>query len=164
MSFLANVRNDSCGNPVSASSGNLVTIYEQALREFQCYRGDSVVTIQSALDQDPEFVMGNVLHGYLHLLGTEPPGFPAANSSLEAARAAPANPRERAPCCDRAPPASRVAGYGSGPGGYRCRVSSRRARSSGRPPGGLLDRGLADASGPDAPRTSPMVPRMPWTP
>lgn len=96
MSQISGTRQDNLGNPVTAPGGELVRTYEQALQEFQCYRGDPVATIQTALDQDPGFVMGHVLNGYLNLLGTEPTGLPVAQASHERACAEPANPRERA--------------------------------------------------------------------
>lgn len=89
-------RHDQLGNTITAASVDLIKVYEQALHEFQCYRLDPVATVRAALDRDPTFAMGQVLHGYLHLLGTEPSGFPVAAASLGAAQAAPANPRERA--------------------------------------------------------------------
>jgi tetratricopeptide (TPR) repeat protein len=81
---------------MTAADANAVDLYEQAVRELQCYRNDPVATVQSALDVDPSLVMGQVLHGYLHLLGTEPAGFPAAAADLERAEALPANARESA--------------------------------------------------------------------
>lgn len=87
---------DSLGNPLSGAGGDAIALYERALRELQCYRHDPVATVQSALEADPSLVMGQVLHGYLHLLGTEPSGFPVAAADLEAARQLPANDREAA--------------------------------------------------------------------
>ena len=89
-------RKDSLGNPMTAANAKAVALYEQAIREFQCYRNDPVATVQSALEADPSLVMGHVLHGYLHLLGTEPAGFPLATADLERAEALPANRREAA--------------------------------------------------------------------
>ena len=63
---------------------------------LQCYGNDPVATVQSALEADPTLVMGHVLHGYLHLLGTEPAGFPVAATDLEVAEGLPANAREAA--------------------------------------------------------------------
>lgn len=89
-------RNDNLGNPITATGGDLVRVYERALGELQCYRGDPVATIASALVKEPAFPMGQVLHGYLHLLGTEPAGYAVAQADLDAAAAIDANPRERA--------------------------------------------------------------------
>jgi tetratricopeptide (TPR) repeat protein len=89
-------RTDNLGNRMSGTSGDAVALYEQAIRELQCYRNDPVATVQSALEADPSLVMGHVLHGYLHLLGTEPSGFPVAKADLERAEGLPANAREAA--------------------------------------------------------------------
>lgn len=89
-------RKDSLGNRMTATDAQAVALYEQAVRELQCYRNDPVATVQSALEADPPLVMGHVLHGYLYLLGTEPLGFPVAAADLERAEALPANSREAA--------------------------------------------------------------------
>ncbi len=87
---------DALGNTVSGAGSAVIDAYARALREFQCYIGDPVATIDAALSQRPEFVMGHVLRAYLHLLGTEPGGLPLARAALEAAGGLPANARERA--------------------------------------------------------------------
>lgn len=89
-------RTDNLGNRMTAASDDAVALYEQAIHELQCYRNDPVASVQSALDADPTLVMGQVLHGYLHLLGTEPTGLPVAATDLEAAQGLPANDRESA--------------------------------------------------------------------
>ncbi len=89
-------RRDELGNPITATSPALVEAYERAVRELQCYRGDPVATIQAALSEDPSFAMGQVQHGYLHLLGTEPTGFPLAQTSYDAAWGGAMTDRERA--------------------------------------------------------------------
>jgi len=86
---------DHLGNPITTPSRDLTERYEQAVAQFQCYSGDPVTTIAQALDRDAAFPMGHVLHGYLHLLGTEPAGFDVARASQEAASSLPANARER---------------------------------------------------------------------
>jgi hypothetical protein len=96
MNTSSNQRQDHLGNRLTAASRDAVALYDQAIHELQCYRNDPVATVQSALDADPSLVMGHVLHGYLHLLGTEPSGFPVAATDLEAAEGLPANDREAA--------------------------------------------------------------------
>lgn len=91
-----NVRKDSLGNPLSGAQPSSVQHYEQALHQFQCYCGDPLATIDAAIAERPDFVMGRVLHAWLHLLGTEPLGLPVARDDLEQARQWPANPREQA--------------------------------------------------------------------
>jgi hypothetical protein len=96
MNTFNNQRQDHLGNRLTAASRDAVALYQQAIHELQCYRNDPVATVRSALDADPSLVMGHVLHGYLHLLGTEPSGFPVAAADLEAAEGLPANDREAA--------------------------------------------------------------------
>jgi hypothetical protein len=81
---------------MSGANAEALSSYEQAIAELQCYRNDPVATVQAALDAAPSLVMGHVLHGYLHLLGTEPAGFPVAAADLEVAERLPANAREGA--------------------------------------------------------------------
>jgi hypothetical protein len=83
------------GNAVSGASPAAVAAYERAIHEFQCYIGDPVAIINRALGDSPGFVMGHVLHAYLHLLGTEPAGVAVACADLEAAYTLPATSRER---------------------------------------------------------------------
>lgn len=87
---------DSLGNPMSAANSDAIGRYERAVRELQCYRNDPVATVQWTLELDPSLVMGHVLHGYLHLLGTEPAGFTVAAGDLSVAQGLPANARESA--------------------------------------------------------------------
>jgi tetratricopeptide (TPR) repeat protein len=89
-------RKDSLGHAISAPSRGAIDAFEQALAEFQCYRGDPVASIVKTLDQDPAFPLGQILLGYLNLLGTEPSGLGVAQGCLESACDLPANPRERA--------------------------------------------------------------------
>lgn len=86
---------DSLGNSVSGASADAIQNYEKALHEFQCYIDDPVGTIDSALEDSPDFVMAYALRAYLHLLGTEPNDVPAAREALASARGLPANARER---------------------------------------------------------------------
>lgn len=87
---------DSLGNPLSGAVQTSVQHYERALHQFQCYRGDPVATIETACAEQPDFVMGRVMHAWLHLLGTEPAALPVAREDLEQARQWPTNAREQA--------------------------------------------------------------------
>jgi tetratricopeptide (TPR) repeat protein len=89
-------RKDNLGNLMSGANAEALSSFAQAIAELQCYRNDPVATVQAALDAAPSLLMGHVLHGYLHLLGTEPAGFPVAAADLEAAERLPANAREGA--------------------------------------------------------------------
>lgn len=76
---------DQLGNVMSGASGTAIEHYDQALHELQCYIGDPVGSIDRALEDSPAFVMGHVLRGYLHLLGTESAGLPVARAAHQAA-------------------------------------------------------------------------------
>ena len=86
---------DAMGYELSGAGGSSADTLEQGLREFRCYIGDPVATVNRALGHSPELAMGHVLKAYLHLLGTEPAGLPVAREAHAAAFAVPANDRER---------------------------------------------------------------------
>lgn len=85
---------DALGHSLTGASRAAATLYDTALRQFQCYRDDPVATIDQALADSPAFVMGHVLRAWLHLLGTEPSGVPVAREALAAARSQRGNGRE----------------------------------------------------------------------
>ena len=80
---------------ISGASAASATLLEQAFHELRCYIGDPVATVDRALAATPGLVMGHVLKAYLHLLGTEPAGFPVAREAHLAGTALPATERER---------------------------------------------------------------------
>lgn len=86
---------DHLGNPITTPNRELTERYEQAVAEFQCYC-NPVTTIAAALDHDPAFPMGQVLHGYLNLLGTEPASIEIGRANYDAASALSLNARESA--------------------------------------------------------------------
>lgn len=86
---------DNLGHTVTGATPGAVPHYQAALRQFQCYIGDPVATIDLALQESPDFVMAHVLRAYLHLLGTEPETIAIARQSHRAAAALPADQRER---------------------------------------------------------------------
>jgi hypothetical protein len=86
---------DAAGHALSGATADSVTHYETAAQQLRCYVGDPVASIDAALAAAPQMVMGHVLRGYLHLLGTEPAGLPVARACHEAAAALPADARER---------------------------------------------------------------------
>ncbi len=69
--------------------------YEKALHELQCYVGDPVASVDAALAEDPDLVMGHVLKGYLFGLSTDREAMPMVKSCHAAAAALPATARER---------------------------------------------------------------------
>ena len=54
--------------PTSNGDAACAAAYEQALRQFNTYRGDALATIGAALDEHPDFVMGHVLRGHVTAL------------------------------------------------------------------------------------------------
>jgi hypothetical protein len=85
---------DSVGYETTGASTRGLNALEQGLHELRCYIGDPVATVERALKESPELVMGYVLKAYLYLLGTEPDGLPVARSALQAVQALPATDRE----------------------------------------------------------------------
>jgi hypothetical protein len=86
---------DSAGYSVSGASPDSLAAYEKAVRELRCFLGDPVASVQVAIDTGPAMPMAHALNAWLHLLGTEPAGLPVARASLESAKAAAADQRER---------------------------------------------------------------------
>lgn len=87
---------DATGNALSGASATARDAYIQAQREFQIYCHDPVATIDAGLADSPGFVMGHALRAWLHLLGTEPGGVPAAREAIAATRDRAATTREKA--------------------------------------------------------------------
>lgn len=58
---------DQRGVDASSDNSQSLEIYERALRAFNTYRGDPVSIIDEALETDPDFAMGHVLRGHVHL-------------------------------------------------------------------------------------------------
>src|SRR5678816_2130973 len=86
---------DVMGYDISGATGSSLNTLDHALREFRCYIGDPVATVEKALTESPSLVMGHVLKAYLHLLGTEPAAVQVARSAFETSQQFPANDRER---------------------------------------------------------------------
>ena len=59
---------DARGVPTSATKPESLDILETAMRQFQCYRGDAVATIDQALADDPEFVTGHIFRTAMHTM------------------------------------------------------------------------------------------------
>ena len=73
---------DRRGVPVSMGNANSLEVYETALRALNCYRGDPVAVIDTALDADPDFVMGHVFRAQVHLTMWERSVVPEIEASL----------------------------------------------------------------------------------
>ena len=89
------IQKDEQGNPLSGADGEAAAAYATAQRQFACYVGDPVATIDAAIARRPDFVMAHALKAYLMLLGAEPAGFAPARECYAAARRAAADDRER---------------------------------------------------------------------
>ena len=59
---------DARGVPTSATNPKSLEILEEAIRQFQCYRGDAVETIDRALADDPDFVAGHIFRAEMHTM------------------------------------------------------------------------------------------------
>lgn len=83
--------------PVSCHQLRALDLYERALHQFQTYIGDPIATIEQALQESPDFVLGHAFRATLLLLMTERRLLPEARRSVEAAEALSkqANARER---------------------------------------------------------------------
>ena len=88
---------DARGVPVSGGSAFARDQYEVALRQFQSYVGDPVATLDAALADSPQFVVGHVFRALAMYTMTEKSLLPEVARSLDAARGlqATANDRER---------------------------------------------------------------------
>ncbi|MEA3411636.1 MAG: tetratricopeptide repeat protein [Pseudomonadota bacterium] len=78
---------DARATPLSDTTPGAIERYEQALVQFQSYVGDPVETIEAALDQDPEFVLGHLFRAIVLMMFSEQRFVPDARASLEAAEA-----------------------------------------------------------------------------
>jgi hypothetical protein len=86
---------DRQGNRVSGATPEAVAHFDQALGEFNVYRGDPVATIDRALAAAPGFVMGHALKAYLLGLATEPQATAQAAEIVAGASQLPMDDRER---------------------------------------------------------------------
>lgn len=58
---------DQHGLETSGTCSQSLDLYAEALRAFNSYRGDPVAIVDRAIDAEPDFAMGHVLRGHLHL-------------------------------------------------------------------------------------------------
>jgi tetratricopeptide (TPR) repeat protein len=75
------------GEPVSAASDQALSAYETALTQFHSYTGDPLATIDAALANDPEFVLGHLLKVFALYTTSEQRYVGIAQDALQAARA-----------------------------------------------------------------------------
>ena len=83
------------GVPAAAGRAESLQLYEYALFQRLTYRGGILETIESALTQDPEFVMGNALRAYSHRSMDDGKRMEEFQLALAAAAAETGNERER---------------------------------------------------------------------
>jgi tetratricopeptide (TPR) repeat protein len=86
---------DRQGNRVSGATSEAVALFDQALGEFNVYRGDPVATAGRAIAAAPGFVMAHALKAYLLGLATEPQAAAQASQIVAGARGLPMDDRER---------------------------------------------------------------------
>ena len=86
---------DRHGQRVSGATAEAVAHFDQALSEFNLYRGDPVGTIDRALAAAPKFVMAHVLKAYLLAMATEPAAAVEARAIVASARGLTMDERER---------------------------------------------------------------------
>ncbi len=73
---------DQRGLPADTGNPQSLEIYETALRALNTYRGDPVAIIDTALQDDPDFVMGHVLRAAVHMTMWEKSIVPEMEASL----------------------------------------------------------------------------------
>lgn len=90
------MRNDIRGEPVSSSSTDAVSAYDEAVNESVLYIGDPMATCTRALELDPDLILGHTLNTMYNLLGNTRQSLPDALGPLEKSEslAGAANPRE----------------------------------------------------------------------
>ena len=91
------MRSDVRGTPVSTTDAAALAAFEQALRQYQSYVGDPIATIERALAERPDFVLGHLFRACALMAGVERRFFALARGSVEAAEGMRehANERER---------------------------------------------------------------------
>ena len=93
-----NQLSDCHGLATTTSSRKAMDIYDKAVHQMQCHRGDPVETIDEALIEDPNFVMGHCLRAYTCTTMADAAGSEQLSRCLANAREAAenfANDRER---------------------------------------------------------------------
>ena len=88
------MNSDRQGNPVSGATPEAVALLDQAVSEFNVYRGDPVATVDRALAAAPGFVMAHILKAYLLGLATEPQATAQAIEIVAGTRGLPTDERE----------------------------------------------------------------------
>lgn len=86
---------DHRGAPLTGANATSIELYETAIKQFNCYIGDPVATVDAALAESPGLAMGYALKAYLFLGGMERGPVPLAAECVAKLRELPLNERER---------------------------------------------------------------------
>jgi tetratricopeptide (TPR) repeat protein len=81
---------------LSGVNARSASLYEEALRNFNCYTGDPIALLDQALEESPALVMAHIFKAYAMLTGTDPIGVEAAGAAYHDALKLPANSAEKA--------------------------------------------------------------------
>lgn len=85
---------DQQGQTVSGAAAQALALYDQAVSQFNGYRGNPLETVEAAIAAAPGFTMAHILRAHLFLSGMEAAGLPPARDSLAAARGCATTTRE----------------------------------------------------------------------
>ena len=83
------------GLPITVANDAALAAYERAVAGYLAQKRDTMDQLDSALDDDPEFVMAHCLRAYLLKTAFDPAFLPKARDSLEIAKKAAARATER---------------------------------------------------------------------
>jgi tetratricopeptide (TPR) repeat protein len=86
---------DRHGNPLSGADAKAAEAYDTAVAQVGIYRGDPLGVLDAALRDAPQMVMGHVAKAWLMAVATEPAATGEGRRVVAAARALPADERER---------------------------------------------------------------------
>ncbi|MGE3968044.1 MAG: tetratricopeptide repeat protein [Dongiaceae bacterium] len=75
---------DARGLATSSANRRSLDAFEVALGQFQCYRGNSIATIDAALAADSEFAFGQIFRAEVHISAWEASVLPEVETSLRA--------------------------------------------------------------------------------
>jgi hypothetical protein len=86
---------DILGNSVTGANQASLDHYERGLRQLQTFAGDPVGSVNAAIAERPDFVMAQMLKGWLYGLSTDKAAMAVARDSYLAAKDLPMTSRER---------------------------------------------------------------------
>ncbi len=87
---------DHRGAPVTGANERSLELFETALAELNCYRGDPVAGAERVAAESPAFAMAHALKAYILLMGAEKDLVPEAVAAANRMRNLQLNDRERA--------------------------------------------------------------------